>query len=113
MVLFIYPQVNNTVLVSNYYLNQDEIEEEHCINKSEVELGCQGKCHLKEQIEETNKTEDNSSKPDITESEITYFFQAIEINVFPFVPITKTVRTRDFPVLHGVFKQLDKPPKLG
>ena len=48
-------------LVLNYAVNQDYIIENFCVNKAEPELKCDGKCHLKKQIEED--TEHHGENP--------------------------------------------------
>ena len=37
-----------TVSVIHFYINQDAIAEEHCVNKEKPELNCHGQCHLQE-----------------------------------------------------------------
>lgn len=40
----------STVIV-HFYINQEEIIANHCINKDLPELNCKGKCHLKAELQ--------------------------------------------------------------
>ena len=45
-----------SVLVINFYSNQAEIIEKHCVNKDKPKMNCEGKCHLKKQLEKSPET---------------------------------------------------------
>lgn len=52
----------------NYTLNKQEIIEKFCENKDKPELQCEGKCHLKKQIEKkanSEESEEESSEMEI------------------------------------------------
>ena len=54
LLLFLVPQVSNTVLWINYEINKEAITEAYCVNKAKPELKCEGQCHLAEQLTETS-----------------------------------------------------------
>ena len=51
-----------TFTIIHFYLNQDEIEAEYCINKDKPELKCKGQCHLKEQLEKASPDQQDAAK---------------------------------------------------
>ena len=61
MVVFMTQLFSASFIVLNYVVNQDYIIENFCVNKAEPELKCDGKCHLKKQIDED--TENHSENP--------------------------------------------------
>lgn len=66
-----------TLLSINYSVHKEAITELFCINKDKPDMGCQGKCHLKKQIEETNPP---ASKKEMVHShkEYDFFLEAKE-----------------------------------
>ncbi len=42
--------VTPTLIIINFYVNQDTIIAEKCINKDRPELHCNGKCYLKKEL---------------------------------------------------------------
>ncbi len=73
LALFLVPQVNNTILWINYELNKKAITEEFCVNKEKPKLDCQGKCHLAEQLTESNPAPESN--------------EPVEVNFVPQLPL--------------------------
>lgn len=48
------------IVLTDYWLNTDYYTATYCVNKANVALNCQAKCHLKKQLQ---KEEDRSSEP--------------------------------------------------
>lgn len=46
-----------TIVVSNYLINKRYISENLCENKNDIQLKCEGKCHLKKQLLKEDKKE--------------------------------------------------------
>ena len=46
------------VIFSNYQVNKQYISEFLCINKSSSELSCEGKCYLKQQLKQTQDSQE-------------------------------------------------------
>lgn len=51
----------------NYSLNKTEIIDKYCENKDQPILACEGKCHLKKQIEKKSKEQDQNDEVSKTE----------------------------------------------
>lgn len=50
LVLFLEPQLSNSLVWLNYELNVETITQAFCENKDKPELKCNGKCHLSKQL---------------------------------------------------------------
>lgn len=48
------------IIVMHFKLNQETIEQKFCINKNKPELQCHGICHLKKQLQGTEKSDSAS-----------------------------------------------------
>tara|TARA_R110002050_G_scaffold263065_1_gene403467 strand:+ start:26255 stop:26623 length:369 start_codon:yes stop_codon:yes gene_type:complete len=59
--LFLFSQVYNTAVWVNYELNIKEITEAFCENTDKPELHCNGKCHLKKQLIQTDQSNSTES----------------------------------------------------
>ena len=57
----------------NYWMNRDFIASVLCENKDRPELECNGKCHLKKQIQEN--TEDQNEGQEVSNRLMVEFFQ--------------------------------------
>lgn len=64
---------SKTLICFNYVLNKDYIAEVLCINKDVPELACEGKCHLKEQLDKETEKEETPSTRLTEKHELTYF----------------------------------------
>lgn len=61
IIFAIFLQAGRDALAGLWYLvNQEAITEQHCINKYEPELMCQGKCYLQEVLEEQHQPEEQN-----------------------------------------------------
>jgi hypothetical protein len=65
------------LITVNFKINQDYFAE-ICTNKDKPEMKCNGKCHLKKQIQEHEKEESSKDKQ-ISEKEYQLFIQSISI----------------------------------
>ena len=71
-VVMIYTSAHKSWIRLSYEINKLEIIEKFCINKEETSFQCDGKCHLKTQLEEADSS--NPKKNQLTEeSRITLF----------------------------------------
>lgn len=52
LIILSFPFIIKAGLVVHWKINQSYITEKYCINKSKPELECNGKCHLKEEIQQ-------------------------------------------------------------
>ena len=111
LLLFMQPQISNTIVWVLYEIDKEYITEQFCVNKEKPALKCNGKCHLATQL--TNAEPAQTEQP----AQINYipqiqlFFQDVEQ---PFVD-------EDFNAMAAVkislfysfepFVKLDRPPQ--
>ncbi|MBB4802671.1 hypothetical protein HNP37_002746 [Flavobacterium nitrogenifigens] len=56
-ILFLLVSFQQALIVVHFKLNQQEIEKEFCENKAKPQLQCHGKCHLKKELEKSEKND--------------------------------------------------------
>ncbi len=78
--------LSKMILFSNYIINKESITLKFCENKNKPKMKCNGKCHLKKQLQEQDKKE-NSSKTDIKEVNESQICQSLNIESFVFSTI--------------------------
>jgi uncharacterized protein YukJ len=64
-------------IVVNFIVNQSTIAQKYCVNKAKPKLHCDGKCHLKKQLKEEDKKENNISSNELKEKAESHFFVEI------------------------------------
>lgn len=77
--IFFSGMIYQTYALIDFYLNQEQIEKEFCINKSKPELNCHGTCHLKEKIAITIPTENENTMLIESSMFMLYFFSKAEV----------------------------------
>ncbi|MCB9204029.1 MAG: hypothetical protein H6603_03530 [Flavobacteriales bacterium] len=95
----------------NYWMNRDYISSVLCENKDQPELECNGKCHLKKEIQES--TDGQEEGKEVSERMMVEFLQVAE--QIAFVPSVQVV-TEDFcnycePLTAGFSSSIFHPPK--
>jgi len=56
-ILFLLVSFQQALIVVHFKLNQQDIENQFCENKAKPELQCHGKCHLKKELEKSEKND--------------------------------------------------------
>jgi hypothetical protein len=56
--VILFSQFNSSIILVNYQLNKGSITEKYCVNKNKPEMKCNGKCHVKTELERS-KRQDN------------------------------------------------------
>jgi hypothetical protein len=56
--LFLLVSFQQALIIVHFKLNQKNIENEFCVNKAKPKLQCHGQCHLKKQLEKSDKNSD-------------------------------------------------------
>ena len=56
-ILFLLVSFQQALIIVHFKLNQQNIEQEFCVNKAKPELQCHGKCHLKKELEKSEKND--------------------------------------------------------
>ena len=68
ILVILFSQFNSAFILINYQLNKEVITQKFCVNKNKPQMKCNGKCHMKKQLE---KSESKNSKADFSnENEI-------------------------------------------
>jgi len=97
----------------DYYINKKYIVENFCVNKDKPEMGCEGKCHLKKQLEKTNP-ENNSDlpvPPSNNEETLVLFFEPIKPCYF--IPLNKDKKIKSIfisNIVRVLYQDVPKPP---
>ncbi len=78
LVLFVLPQISNSIVWANYEINKKAITEEFCVNKEKPELNCEGQCHLADQLTEPVSQESNNPIEISYLPQLPLFFQDVD-----------------------------------
>lgn len=108
--------LNNTCILIDYIINQDYIKEYLCINKDRVELQCNGKCHLVNQLEQTeskNETDGQFPYLKITKIEYVKFSFLSDSHLPKVIPLFENNHSH---YLLGTYSQINReilhPPRV-
>ena len=72
---FLLPQLAKVGIFISFKVNQEYIAKVLCINKDKPKMGCNGKCHLAKELNETENKSDNSPITITNKIEITLFIE--------------------------------------
>lgn len=72
---FLLPQLAKVGIFISFKVNQEYIAKVLCINKDKPKMGCNGKCHLAKELNETENKGDNSPITVTDKIEITLFIE--------------------------------------
>lgn len=75
LVIFLLPTISRLSIVLNYAINTEYIVAMFCINKDKPQMKCNGKCHLKTQLEEQDKKEQSPTTSTKEEIDILLFYK--------------------------------------
>ena len=96
----------------NYWMNRDYIAAELCENKDKPELDCNGKCHLKKEIQHNN--DDRNEEQEVSSTLMLEFFQ--HPDAFNLILHELTVEAifhhYSDPVVSGFVGIIFRPPKV-
>ncbi len=57
MLLILFQAGSRSIIYLNYFLNKDYVAANLCENKNKPKMSCEGKCHLKKQLDKETKRE--------------------------------------------------------
>ncbi len=97
-ILFLLVSFQQALIVVHFKLNQNAIEKEFCVNKAKPELQCHGKCHLKKELQETEKNSDLELRSISKKIDI-----ALNTNIQFQVSLIKIITSKKVPI----YKELD------
>jgi len=111
LLLFLQPQISNTVVWMLYELDKEYITEQFCVNKDKPALKCNGKCHLATQLTTTEPVQSEQPAQINYIPQIQLFFQAIEQPVI--VEENSTAAAQIFSLIYSFkpFSKVDRPPQ--
>ena len=73
VMVFLCQTFNKTIIYANYQINKDAITKIFCINKDKPKMQCNGKCHLKKELEKETKKDELPTNPVKEKSEFQFF----------------------------------------
>ncbi|MCB0428819.1 MAG: hypothetical protein H6585_00780 [Flavobacteriales bacterium] len=80
--VFLFQTFSRLVIMVDFYLNQDYLEQAFCVNKDKPQMHCHGKCHMKNMLKKEEKKETSPASPFKEKREIQLFSQRNEPNHF-------------------------------
>ncbi|MGE0635919.1 MAG: hypothetical protein AB7G44_17465 [Bacteroidia bacterium] len=75
--LFLLQSFTRTFIIVNYQVNKDYISNVLCENKEKKAMHCEGKCHLKKELDKEEKSENTPAGSGKEKFEITLFNESI------------------------------------
>ena len=99
--------------MAEYQVNKDYITEAFCVNKNNVKLQCNGKCHLTKELKAADNHEKKHHSPVKEKMEVLYFCATSQIFsfFFPTVFVTGFRSFSDSELLSPVIPVF-QPPKI-
>ena len=76
--------MQDSMVLLLFKVNQSTIIQNFCINRDKPELGCNGKCHLKKQLDQQHE-KDQAEWPTLKKWLMDFYQVASEINIQPIV----------------------------
>lgn len=73
------------IIYADYYIHKDYITKVLCENKDKPQMHCEGKCHLKKELDKEKKKEQSPANPLKEKNEIQLFSQN-NAGIFIFTP---------------------------
>jgi hypothetical protein len=71
--------IGKTIVLANYEINKEYISKVLCVNKSKPKMHCNGKCHLKKELNKAEKREKSPLNSTIEKMEIQLFSTSSDI----------------------------------
>lgn len=78
LLLFLQPQISNTIVWMAYELDKEYITEAYCVNKEKPQLKCNGQCHLAKQLTNVDPVQSEQPAQINYIPQIQLFYQEIE-----------------------------------
>jgi hypothetical protein len=91
---FVFQSTSNLWIISSFYINQDYIAKNLCINRFDKIPVCYGKCILAKQLNENDKQEQKI--PNVKEKEIQLYFYHQELIAFNQNITVKNLKVSNF-----------------
>lgn len=114
LISFVFQSTSQLWIITSFYIQRDFIAKNLCVKKEIKNNDCQGQCHLKKQLHEDEKKQEQQL-PDIKQKEIQLF--ATNGSAFNIAPIYKSLYSEKMPttkqgfVSSGFLFSVFHPPK--
>lgn len=112
--VFLLQSLSKTIVVADYQINKEYIAKVLCVNKSKPKMHCNGKCHLKKELNKAEKKDQSPANPLNEKNEIQLFSQSNStVALFSSVIVTTSNLISDYS-FHLSDKHLDSifhPPQ--
>ena len=93
--VFLFQTFSKVVVYADYLINKDYITKVLCINKDKPKMHCNGKCHLKKQLEKEKKKEQSPANP-VKEKREIQFFSEFNFNISEISPPVTKILAPDY-----------------
>lgn len=114
LISFVFQSTSNFWIMSSFYLNQDYIAKNLCVNRFDKIPVCNGKCYLSNQLKENEKKEQKI--PNVKEKEVQLFCNQTSLENFSFEIFEfthkKTPFFKEFSIVQPPHNSVFQPPKL-
>ena len=110
--LFLLQSAEKFFIVVNYEMNKADITKKFCENKAKPMMHCNGKCHLKKQLQKQDKKENSPANNIKDKFEVQYFSE--NKTKIPFLNITQKNKLSTFYLLNDYNNHLEtifQPPR--
>ncbi len=67
--------MSQALIFINYHINKNYIASQWCVNKTRPQMHCEGKCHLRKQLQKDEEEQKKDPKGVKEFSQIIYFFE--------------------------------------
>ncbi len=74
--VFLLQTFSKTIILADFEINKEYIAKVLCVNKSKPKMHCNGKCHLKKELNKAEKEEQSSPNPENEKYEFQLFTES-------------------------------------
>jgi hypothetical protein len=114
LIAFVFQTTSNLWIISSFYINQDYIAKNVCVNRFDKIPVCYGKCFLTKQLKENDKEQQKT--PNVKDKEIQLYFYAQKTLQFnrniTVDKATKVIITKDCNITNPLLYSIFHPPKM-
>ena len=108
---FLWTQFYNSAVMGLYQIDKTAYIEEYCENTQMPELHCDGKCHLSDQLIETNNTSNPNEIPTLLPQQDLFTYNFIDIDETTDSTVECNFPNHQFSY-NSPFYKIERPPKV-
>jgi hypothetical protein len=102
---------NQFVIMLEYKINFSYVANVLCENRDKPEMHCNGKCHLRKQLEKDQQQENNGTSGK-EKFEVVYIDDLLSFNLASLAPFTRVTAFYQHPALHDPSFSFFRPPQV-